>query len=92
MDLRQPKEILGFQFEPERNPRIIRDDAPGSDSDSSWEDFEGFTGELRQARCQKPVEEWCSCNKCKPMQFEAECKCCHELDSASSFDIIEGIV
>ena len=47
MAFRQPKEILGFQFEPERNnPRIIRDNAPGSDSDSSWEDFEGVTGEL----------------------------------------------
>ena len=51
MAFRQPKEILGFQFEPERsNPRIIRDNAPGSDSDSSWEDIEGVTGELLQGR------------------------------------------
>ena len=85
------KKILGFQFEPLRKPRIIRNNKPGSDSDSSWTTIESPDEELvdkiRFARCRKPVETWCKCENCKTMPTEDECTCCHELDSHQLLEI-----
>ena len=86
---REPKQILGFQFEPERkNIKIIRDDAPNTDSESDWDAVSDVEeDQLREARCKKPVESWCMCKHCKTMEFEVECKCCHELQSAHVFEL-----
>jgi len=85
------KNILGFQFEPLRKPKIIRGDKPGSDSDSSWttieESEEEVAGEMRFARCREPVHIWCKCKNCQSMPTEDECTCCHELDSHQLFEI-----
>ena len=82
------KRILGFQFEPAiKNMRIVRENAPGSDSESDWEPVSDIGSNVREARCRKPVENWCSCKKCESMPYEAECKCCHELQSADVFNL-----
>lgn len=83
------RQILGFQFEPtKKNMRILREDAPGSGSDSDWEPVSDIRSRPREARCRKPVENWCQCKKCQNMPFEIECKCCHELQSAADvFDL-----
>lgn len=85
---REIKNILGFQFEPRKKPKIIRQDRPGSDSDSSWTTVgSSDEEEIRYVRCNKPAEIWCQCKRCETMATEDECLCCHELDVSQLFEL-----
>ena len=71
-------EIMGFQFE----PRIVRKDKPGDDSDSSWTTFDDSSEDegSGENRCGKSIQYWCACGNCVPMPSEAESLCCSELE------------
>ena len=68
--------VLGFQFEPERDPpqeRFFKED----------DEMDETEQERSSSRVSQAIEDWCKCRKYEPLLTEKQCRCC--LEEASHY-------
>ena len=87
------EEIIGFRFEPRRNPGEIDSDEESWEtvSCSSSSSSDDDTCVMNQKRTDVEATMWCQCGNCQRKTAEVECVCCHELEKSKTIVARENI-